>query len=63
MDLVQAKTYADAYLKRNAIDSIHYVAFGKCLKRDLIEKFGLDTPNAEVMIAAIVQDLIRKINA
>ena len=60
----KAGKHARQYLVRAAVESMLYVAYGKVLKRDLVEKFGLPEDQAATMLKAIAVDLegdIRKI--
>lgn len=57
----KAGKFARGYLKQTATQSIQYVALGKCLKRDLVEQYGLTETEADSQLVAIMENLVEHI--
>lgn len=59
LDQINAEITKD--LVTTAIQSIQYVALGKCMARDLVEKHGITLEQAEYQLAVVSDVLCRKI--
>lgn len=54
---------AREYLRKTAEESIYYVALGKCLKREMAEKFGLTEDQVGGILSKVACKLVDEIRA
>ncbi len=57
------ETDARDYLAKAACDSIYYVALGKCLRREMAEKYGLTEAHVEGLLSKAACKLVDEIRS
>jgi hypothetical protein len=61
-DLERPSKVIKERLKKDAVDRVRYVAFGKVMKADLVKEFGLTEKQAEYRLKCVADDLVKAIN-
>ncbi len=61
MDKIEAEMFA--YLSKAAQETIFYIALGKCLRRELADKYGLTEEHTGGLLSKVAVKLVDQIRS